>query len=69
VVLLAFTTEMHMAVGIRVSPPNPPEGFAYEWNGEDYYYLETTAAGWTIGKMPSAYVSIPAIIALAPTTP
>jgi len=69
VVLLAFTDEMHMAVGIRVPPPDARGASAYEWNGEDYYYLETTAAGWTIGKMPPGYASAPAIIALAPTPP
>jgi hypothetical protein len=69
VVLLAFTTEMHMAVGIRVRPPDPSGVCAYEWNGDDYYYLETTATGWTIGKMPPGYTSVPAIIALSPATP
>jgi len=69
VVLLAFTTEMHMAVGIRVQPPNAVDAASYEWNGERYYYVETTAAGWSIGTMPTCYTSAPEIIALASVTP
>jgi len=66
VVLLAFMTEMHMAVGVRVLPPDNAAGQAYEWNGDKYYYLETTGTGWTIGKMPTRYTSAPDIIAVAP---
>jgi len=69
VVLLAFTTEMHMAVGIRMTPPDSCTARAFEWNGDAYYYLETTAAGWTIGQVPTAYTSDPDVIALAPATP
>ena len=68
VVLLAFTTEMHMAVGICVSPPESCTARAYEWNGDTYYYLETTGTGWTIGEMPTEYTSIPTIIALSPAS-
>jgi hypothetical protein len=69
VVLLAFTREGHMAVGIRVLPPGSGDGQTYEWNGDTYYYLETTGAGWTIGKMPTRYTSAPDIIAVSATTP
>lgn len=69
VVLLAFTAENHMAVGIRVLPPNAPEAVSYEWSGDRYYYLETTATGWAIGTMPTRYTSSPEIIPVAPTTP
>ncbi|MFC2077673.1 transglutaminase-like domain-containing protein [Candidatus Bipolaricaulota bacterium] len=68
VVLLAFTAEMHMAVGIRILPPDPGEAHAYAWNGDTYYYLETTGTGWTIGEMPTEYTSIPTIIALSSPT-
>ena len=66
VVLLAFTEEMHMAVGIRAYPPDGRTANAFDWNGDSYYYLETTAAGWTIGQMPAQFTSAPNIIALAP---
>lgn len=65
VVLLAFTEEMHMAVGVRVLPPAATEETnAYIWNGDAYYYLETTAYGWTIGTAPEEFSSAPQIIAL-----
>ena len=60
---------MHMAFGIRVQPPNAVDAASYEWNGERYYYVETTAAGWSIGTMPTCYTSAPEIIALASVTP
>ena len=69
VVLLAFTSERHMAVGICVLPPGSGDGQTYEWNGDTYYYLETTGTGWTIGKMPTRYTSSPDIIAVSSTTP
>ena len=69
VVLLAYMSERHMAVGIRVLPPGHGDGQTYEWNGDTYYYLETTGTGWTIGKMPTRYTSSPDIIAVTSTTP
>jgi len=69
VVLLAFTQEMHMAIGIRVLPPGETDSHCYVWNGDSYYYLETTAAGWSIGTRPANYTSSPKIIAVAPATP
>jgi hypothetical protein len=69
VVLLAFTSEGHMAVGIRVLPPGSGDGQTYEWDGDTYYYLETTGAGWTIGRMPTRYTSTPDIIAVSSRTP
>ena len=62
VVLLAFTAELHMAVGVRVLPPNPSVYQAYEWNGGEYYYVESTAEGWSIGARPALYASTPEII-------
>jgi len=69
VVLLAFTEEMHMAIGIRVLPPGEEDSHCYLWNGDAYYYLETTASGWAIGTLPSNYTSSPKIIAVAPVGP
>ena len=69
VVLLAFTSERHMAVGICVLPPGSDNGQTYEWNGDTYYYLETTGTGWTIGKIPTRYTSSPDIIAVSSATP
>ena len=64
VVLLAFTDEQHMALGVRVLPPEPGDYQSYAYNGDLYYYLELTAAGWTIGRIPSIYSSQPKIIAV-----
>jgi len=69
VVLLAFTQEMHMAIGIRVLPPGEADSHCYVWNGDAYYYLETTASGWSIGTQPSDYTSSPKIIAVASPGP
>jgi len=65
VALLAFTTEMHMAVGIRALLPASADYQAYEWNGAKYYYVETTGVGWTLGRVPSTYRSTPEIIAVS----
>lgn len=64
VVLLAFLEENHMAVGIRVLPPQHQDLQAYEWNGDPYYYLEPTNLGWAIGQIPPTYQSVPVIIGL-----
>jgi len=62
VVLLAFLEEHHMAVGVRVLPPEGTDHASYTWNGETYYYLEATNVGWAIGERPAAYTSQPVII-------
>ena len=64
VVLLAFLEENHMAVGIRVLPPQHQNLQSYEWKGSLYFYLEPTAPGWAIGQIPLTYQSQPAIIGL-----
>ena len=66
VVLLAYLEERHMAVGIRVLPPQHEDLQAYEWNGNLYFYLEPTNPGWGIGQIPPTYRSQPAIIGLQP---
>ena len=40
----------HMAVGVKVD--GMEEGRYFEYEGEDYYYIETTASGWEIGEEP-----------------
>ena len=50
VVLLELTYENHMAVGINVPVSY---GTYYEYLGEKYWYLETTAEGWKLGEYPS----------------
>lgn len=64
VVLLAFLEEHHMAVGIRVLPPEHQSLQSYVWNGDPYYYLEPTSLGWAIGQIPPTYQSVPTIIGL-----
>ncbi|MFC2078975.1 hypothetical protein ACFLSZ_03245 [Candidatus Bipolaricaulota bacterium] len=64
VILLAFLEEHHMAVGIRVLPPQHQDLQAYEWNGDLYFYLEPTSLGWAIGQIPPTYKSQPSIIGL-----
>ena len=62
-VLLAFLEEKHMAVGVRVLPPEGDDLTAYEWNGDDYYFVEPTSPGWAIGRIPDVYASEPVIVA------
>jgi len=66
VVLLAFLEEHHMAVGIRVLPPDHQYLQSYAWKGDAYYYLEPTSLGWSIGQIPPTYRSVPTIVHLAP---
>lgn len=42
----------HMAVGVKGD--NLP-GAYYEYKGARYYYVETTATGWSIGQIPREY--------------
>ncbi|MCK5084494.1 MAG: hypothetical protein KAQ64_02475 [Candidatus Pacebacteria bacterium] len=44
----------HMAIAVAFS--GSPEGYYYKLsNGWDYYYIETTAEGWEVGKIPDEY--------------
>lgn len=61
-VLLAFLEEHHMAVGVRVLPPDGSGHTYYTWNGDAYYYVEPTSVGWRIGELPAGYTSRPEII-------
>ncbi|MBI2146256.1 hypothetical protein HYU22_02880 [Candidatus Woesearchaeota archaeon] len=45
----------HMAVGVLCS--DTQRGYAYEYNGKRYCYLETTGEGWLIGEIPEEYIN------------
>jgi hypothetical protein len=53
-VLLKFTDRAprHMAVGVL---GNDLRGSYYEYNGREYYYLETTGSGYQLGQVPDSY--------------
>lgn len=54
----------HMAVGIKGD--NLP-GTYYDYQGEKYYYVETTGIGWSIGQIPDEYKNRKAqILSLVP---
>jgi len=56
----------HMAVGVKGG--DNVYGSYYEYQGERYYYLETTNTGWEIGKIPDAYTGRQAkILTMTPT--
>jgi len=45
----------HMAVGVAVTGVSG--GYSYTYDGEKYYYLETTSASWEVGDMPPDVLS------------
>jgi len=47
----------HMAIGIICD--NEREGKSFEYEGKDYYYLETTGSNWRIGEIPEKYADQP----------
>lgn len=47
----------HMALGIKCSPEQKGKSFEYE--GNDYYYVETTGSDWQIGEVPEEYADQP----------
>ncbi|MFH1624926.1 MAG: hypothetical protein ABID54_07195, partial [Pseudomonadota bacterium] len=51
VVLLALPE--HMAIGVKGSGNRPGTYWTYE--GERYFYIETTNSGWGIGELPEEY--------------
>ena len=55
-VLLQF--QDHMAVGVKGEDSIP--GSYYEYEGNRYYYVETTAVGWDIGDVPDVMKDQPA---------
>ena len=50
----------HMAVGLKGDDSLSGASFNYE--GNDYYYIETTNPGWEIGEMPEEYKGLEATI-------
>jgi len=51
----------HMAVGIS-SDHLTFYGFHYSENNKEYYYVETTEPGWSIGEIPEEYSDVPAYL-------
>ena len=47
----------HMAIGIKCNPEQKGKSFEYE--GSNYYYLETTGSDWQIGEIPEEYADQP----------
>jgi hypothetical protein len=45
-----ISPDRHMGVGIATR--YPIEGAAFDHRGKNYYYIETTSAGWGIGDYP-----------------
>jgi hypothetical protein len=50
----------HMAVGVKGN--EGLYGSYYEYEGINYYYLETTNSGWNVGEIPDEYLNAKAII-------
>lgn len=59
-VLIRFTSPTegeagHMAVGVAVTGVSG--GYSYTYDGQKYYYLETTSSSWDLGDMPPDVLS------------
>ncbi|OGO02749.1 MAG: hypothetical protein A2Y72_00680 [Chloroflexi bacterium RBG_13_53_26] len=69
VVLLSFSATTpegsgHMAVGVAL--PSVTGGHSYDFEGEDYYYLETTTVSQA-GDIPAEYrIEVPIILEVVP---
>jgi hypothetical protein len=46
-----------MALGIKCS--SEQKGRSFEYEGSNYYYLETTGSDWQIGEVPEEYTDQP----------
>jgi hypothetical protein len=57
-VLILFPS--HLGVGVRAS--NSFDGTYFEYQGDRYYYLETTGKGYKIGEVPEVFRNKSAII-------
>ena len=57
-VLIRFPT--HIGVGVKGGENIP--GDYWEYEGNKYYYIETTGENWGIGKLPEEYKNTPAFI-------
>ncbi|MDD2339578.1 MAG: hypothetical protein PHG79_04775 [Methanosarcina sp.] len=47
----------HMALGIKCG--SEQKGRSFEYEGSNYYYLETTGSNWQIGEIPKEYADQP----------
>lgn len=47
----------HMALGIKCNTEQ--KGRSFEYEGSNYYYLETTGSDWQIGEVPDEYADQP----------
>jgi hypothetical protein len=47
----------HMALGIKCGPEQ--KGSSFEYEGSNYYYMETTGTDWQIGEIPEEYADQP----------
>lgn len=47
----------HMALGIKCN--SEQKGKSFEYEGSNYYYVETTGSDWQIGEIPKKYVDQP----------
>lgn len=50
----------HMALGIKCNPEQ--KGRSIEYEGSNYYYLETTGSDWQIGEIPAEYEDQPVLV-------
>lgn len=50
----------HMAVGVRGD--DALYGNYYEYEGDKYFYLETTNSGWEVGELPDRFLGAEAIL-------
>lgn len=50
----------HMALGIKCNPEQ--KGRSTEYEGSNYYYLETTGSDWQIGEIPEEYEDQPVVV-------
>jgi hypothetical protein len=50
----------HMALGIKCNPKQ--KGRSFEYQGSNYYYLETTGRDWQIGEIPEKYLDQPVYV-------
>jgi hypothetical protein len=52
VVLFIFEQQKHMAVGVNIPAVG---GYGWEYQGNNYFYLETTGEKWQLGDCPTEY--------------
>lgn len=50
----------HMAVGVKIS--GNISGTCWQYEGDNYYYIETSGLNWRIGQLPEKYNAVAATI-------